>query len=395
VSDQTSLSEHRNARSFASRWVVIYFGVLLVLTSMAFAPDAITAGMLLFILPGLILLASGTLLFYSIALLPAYLINRHLGKRLLAAAVAVFSIAAAAALPHYIDEYRLYRLIASDRSGPPTSLKPRSFELPYRDEDIYWTTWRGQPLIRPPPACADLCQQLLFKGNVDQVLIRGDMSKDPLANGTIVITGGKAYLLSGRSPRVIRPGDLSHDTSAQEIPVERTQNPAKFFKPGVRRFRVEQRETCPAVLSIIEYEFAHEAAGGRCLIEDIVEGADADVVLSIAEAPAQPPAYRTDPCQAVELRRIQKGPTTITIAERRGDRLVPVEIKTTLMARYAAMPFYFSVTPHGGGEIPHLCLGAATEPFPRRYADPYEMIARRYGLPIARTSASDRPPRLP
>ncbi len=376
-----------------SRRVAIYFGLLFVLTSIALVPDAITAGLLLFILPGLILLASSTLLFYSIALLPAYLINRHLGKRLLAAAVAVFSVAAAALLPHYIDEYRLYRLVASDRSDPPTSFKPRSFELPYRDEDIYWTTWRGQPLLRPPPACADLCQQLLFKGDVDQVLIRGDLSEDPLANGTIVFTGGKAYFLHGSSPRVIRPGDLSHDSSAQEIPVERAQNPAEFFKPRVRRFRVEQRETCPAAFSIIEREFAHEAAGGRCLIEDIVDRADADVVLSISEGPAQRPAYRTDPCQVVELRRIQNGPTTITIAERRGDRIVPVEIKTTLVAQYATMPFYFSVRPHGGDDIPHLCLGVATDPFPRSYADPYEMIARRYGLPIARTPESDRPPR--
>jgi hypothetical protein len=123
-----------------SRGVAIYFGILFVLTLIALIPDAITAGVLIFIVPGLILLASSTLLFYSIALLPAYLINRHLGKRLLAAAVALFSVAAAALLPHYIDEYRLYRLVASDHSGPPTSFKPRSFELPYRDEDIYWTT---------------------------------------------------------------------------------------------------------------------------------------------------------------------------------------------------------------------------------------------------------------
>lgn len=234
---------------------------------------------------------------------------------------------------------------------------------------------------------------MLFKGNVDQVFIRGDSSQDPLANGTIVITGGKAYLLPSGSPRVIRPAELTHDSSAHEIPVERAQDPAKFFKARVRRFRLEQRQTCPAAFSIIEREFAYEAAGGRCLIEDIVDSADADVVLSISEAPVLRPAYRTDACQAVELRRIQKGPTTITIAERRGDRLVPVEIKTTLVAQYTKMPFYLTVRPYGGPGIAHLCLGVATDPFPRSYADPYEMIGRHYGLPIARTPESDRPPR--
>ena len=376
-----------------SRGVAIYFGILFALTLISFVPDAITAGLLLFILPGLILLASSTLLFYSIALLPAYLINRHLGKHLLAAAVAVCTVAAAAFIPHYVDEYLLYRLVASDHSDPSASFKPRSFELPYLDRDISWTTWRGQPMVRPPPACADLCQQLLFKGNVGQVFVGGDSSDDPLANGTIVITGGKAYLLPGGSPRVIRPAELSHDSSAQEIPVERALNPAKFFKPRVRQFRIEQRETCPAAFSIIEREFAREAAGGRCLVEDIVDSADADVVLSISEAPVQRPTDGTDPCQAVELRRIQEGPTTITIAERRGDQVVPVEIKTTLVAQYATMPFYFSVEPYGGGGIPHLCLGVATEPFPRSYADMFEMIGRRYGLPIARTPESERPPR--
>lgn len=126
VSDQTPLSEYRTAWSFVSRGVAIYFGLLFVLTSIALIPDAITAGILLFILPDLILLASGTPLFYSIALLPAYLINRHIGKRLLATAVAVFSVAAAALVPHYIDEYRLYRLVASALLGRQRKFRRRN-----------------------------------------------------------------------------------------------------------------------------------------------------------------------------------------------------------------------------------------------------------------------------
>ena len=80
----------------------------------------------------------------------------------------------------------------------------------------------------------------------------------------------------------------------------------------------------------------------------------------------------------------------MTVAERRNGRLIPVEIKTTLVAQYVAIPFYFSVRP---SEELDLYLDVATDPLPRSYADPFEMIGRRYGLPIARTAESDRQPR--
>ena len=36
------------------------------------------------------------------------------------------------------------------------------------------------------------------------------------------------------------------------------------------------------------------------------------------------------------------------------------------MAQYATIPFYV------GFDIPNLCPGVVTEPFPRSYADPYK-----------------------
>jgi hypothetical protein len=385
VSDRAYLSGHRNPRRLVSRGVAWYFAILFVLTCIAFTPDAITAGLLLFILPGLVLAASPTLLAYSIGLLPAYLINRHLGKRLLALGVAALGVAATAVLPHYVDRYRLGRLVASDISDRSIPFRPRSFVLPYRDQDIYWTTWRGQALRQPPPPCADLCQQLLFKGNIDQVFVFGDSTQDPVTHGSIVFMGHKAYLLPEGSRRTFRAIDLPHDSSVQEVSLERALHPVEKW----RRFRLQRQETCPATLSIINF-----APGERCLIEEIANSADADVVVSISEPPPAPNNYRpTNRCQHLVYRGIQDGPTTVTIAERRSGKLVPVEIKTTLVAQYAAIPFYFNVRPAGGDGIPHLCLGVASEPFPRSFADPFEMIARRYGLPIARTPGSDRPTR--
>lgn len=388
VPDQAPVSGHRNPRALLSREVTIYLVVQFVLTCVAFIPGAITVGILLFIVPGSVLIVSVTLLVYSIALLPAYLINRHLGKRWLAAGVAFLGLAAVALLPHFIDGYLLHRLVASDVSYPQSSFQPRSFELPYQDRDMSWTNWRGQPLIKPPPPCADLCQQLLFEGNVDQVFVHGDSSGDPLANGTIVITGAKAYrLVSDGSKHTFRPADLSHDSSAQEIPVEQALNPTKFFKPRWRRFRLQQQQgSCPATPSIVKL-----SQEGRCLIEDVVDSADADVVLSISDpVPVRKDNGPSDPCEVLPYRGIQDGPTTVTIAERHEGKLIPVEIKTTLVARYATLPFYFSVRP--AGQL-NLCLGVASDPFPRSHADPYEMISRRYGLAIARAEGSDRPPR--
>jgi hypothetical protein len=337
-------------RPFVSRGVAIYFGVLLVLTFIAFLRDAIGIAMFLFIVPGLVLIASPTLLYYSIAALPAYFVNRYWGKRLLAVTIAAASLASAAVLPHYISWYLLELLVASDHSDPPSSFQPRSFELPHPAADNYWTNWRRPESHRTTPAapCADLCQQLLFKGNVDQVVIR-----DYSELGDMVVT---------------RIGNTDNVR----------------FKPRWRRFRLQRREACPDTLSLVAAEFIHEVVGGRCLVEDVIDSPDADVILSISEPPAIPVPRREGP--SIALRSIQTGPMTVTITERRDRRTVTAEVKTALEAHYAPLPFYFSAKPYGLG----FNLIVATDPFPSSLADPFEMIARRYRLPIAPAPKSAR-----
>jgi hypothetical protein len=350
ISNQMPAPGHPEARPFVSRGVAIYFGALIVLTFIAFLRDAITIAMFMFIAPGLILIASPTLLYYSIAALPAYFVDRYWGKRLLAVAVAAASLASAAVLPHYISWYLLDRLVASDHSDPLTSFRPRSFRLPYPEADNDWVNRRRPEsrLITTGPPCADLCQQLLFKGDVDQVVIR-----DNSELGAMVVTR-----------------------------VGTTDNVR--FKPMWRRFRLQQLEACPDTLSLIQAEFVHEVAGGRCLVEDIIDSGDADVALSISKAPAVPVPRREGP--SINLLSIQTGPMTVTIAERRDQQTVIAEVKTALEAHYAPLPFYFSVKPHGLS----FNLVVATDRFPSSFADPFEMINRRYGLSIAPTSASAR-----
>jgi hypothetical protein len=355
---ENTAATHR-APPAVPRWIVVYFIGLVALTLVAFIPGAITIGMLLFVAPGMLLVASATLLYYSTALLPAYVIHRVFGLRLLAGVVAILSVAAAGVLPHYVYRYRLESLIASDHSDSPVASAPRSFELPVPSEDRYWTNWQRPDIrrIRGVP-CADLCQQLLFKGNIDHVLIRNFKS---LAK--MVVT--RTYQTASNGSRQA----FDH--------VE--------WAPRWQRFRLEQRDTCPDTFSRIAGQFVHEVTRGRCLIEDEVDKSDADVVLSISGTPAQ-----ADRNRHLTVSSIQEGPATFTVSERQGGGgLVPTEVRTNLVAQYPTLPFYFSTIRCGGSEIPELCLTVASETISQRLADPFEMISRRYRLPIAAKPRQD------
>jgi hypothetical protein len=365
ASNEIAAMDRPGSRPFVSRGVAIYFGVLFVLTFIAFLRDSITIAMFMFIVPAFILMASPTLLYYSTAALPAYFVNRYSGNRVLAVTIAVASLTCAAVLPHYIGWYLLERLVVSGHSDSPYSLPPRSFELPFPEADNYWTNWRRpESHLRPaPPPCTDLCQQLLFRGHAEAVFIRGDLGQDPMAAGKMVITGGKAYRLTGGG-------------SVQEIPARRTLNSAEFFKPKWRRFRLEQRETCPDTMSLIEGQFVRDVVGGRCLVEDTVDRADADVILSISKSPPIPVPRREGP--SIALQSIQSGPMTVAIKERRDQQILATEVKTALEGHYAPLPFYFGVKFSGLSSN----IVVATDRFSSSVADPFEMIRRRYGLPI-------------
>ena len=329
-------------RPVVSRGVAIYFGVLFVLAFIAFLRDTITIAMFMFIVPGFILMASPTLLYYSIAALPAYFVNRFGGSRVIAITIAAASLCSAAVLPHLIGWHLLERLVASDHSDPRSSVQPRSFELPFPEADSLWTNKRRPETRRttPPAPCADLCQQLLFKANVDQVVIR-----DPSELGDMVVT---------------KVGTTNH----------------VLFKPKWRRFRLQPLATCPDTLSLIEGQFVRDVASGRCLVEDTVDSADTDVILSISKPPPLPVQRREGP--SIALSSIQTGPMTVAIKERRDQRIIDTEIKTALEGKFAPLPFYFSVK---FSDL-HSNIVVATDQFPSSAADPFEMIRRRYGFSI-------------
>jgi hypothetical protein len=347
--------------------VAIYFGVLFALTVISFIPGMITIGMLLFIIPGMALIASTTLLYYSLAALPGYLVAQFLGRPLLGAIVAVVTLAGAALLPHTVSQHRLASLMASDHSDPLSTLRPRSFELPYPEQDNFWMNWRD-PDSRdrtPPPPCADLCQQLLFKANIDHVIIRDHNGR----NARFTSTETLEKQPDGTTRRMV------HVT----------------WLPRWRRFHLEHRESCPDTLSLIAPDFVHEVLGGRCLIEDTVDSPDADVLVSafkpldVRGADGQ---FRPNP--NIAFASVESDPITTTITERRDGKAVPVEIRTALHANNVKAPLYFTTGRCAGGGM-NLCPAAATDLFANSRADPFEMISRRYGLPLVRGS---RPARL-
>jgi len=357
-----------NAPSQIPRVVAIYLGVLIALTTIALIPGMITIGMLLFLIPGMVLIASTTLLYYSLAALPAYLIAQFLGRRLIGAVVALVTLAAAALVPHSNSRHRLESLVASDHSDPASSFRPHSFELPDPERANYWMNWR-QPESHdttPPPPCTDLCQQLLFKWNIDHVIVRDHNSRNLRMTSTETL-------------------EKKPDGSTQRM-VHVT------WLPRWRRFHLERRENCPDTLSLIAGEFTHEVVGGRCLIEDTIDKPEADVLVSISKPlDALGDDGQTRPDLNIAFAHVESEPTTITITERRDGKAIPVEVRTALHASNARMPFYFTTRRCGGGEIPNLCLAFATDPFANSAADPFEMISRRYGLAVARAS---QPPRL-
>ena len=368
MSDMAPPSVQPNAPSRIPRVVAIYLGVLVALTMIALIPGMITIGMLFFIVPGLVLIASTTLLYYSLAALPGYLIAELLGKRLLGAVVALVTLAAAALLPHTVSQYQLASLVASDHSDPVSSFEPHSFELPYPERDNYWMNWRLPEShdTTPPPPCADLCQQLLFKGNIDHVIIRDHNSR----NARFTDTETLERQPDGTMRRMV------HVT----------------WLPRWRRFHLDHREGCPDTLSLIAAEYAHEVVGGRCLIEDTIDKPEADVLVSVSKPLDVLGADgQARPNLNIAFASLESDPTTITITERRDGKAIPVEIRTALHASNAEVPFYFTTRRCGGGEIPNLCPAAATDLFADSAADPFEMLNRRYGLALGPAS---RPTRL-
>jgi hypothetical protein len=318
------------------KWYFLIIGSLSVL---CYIPDALSFGLIFFVLPGIIMWASVTLLFYSAPGVAAYhLASSSLGiNRWTAVAMALVCLAIIAVIPGIVSRHELNRFsqaaLASDFSKP-AAVHPRSIELPVnsawqRPGNENHKDWPDANVARAK--CSGLCQKLLLAG-IDAV-----------------ITGVAI--------------DPARDSNHRLI------YPTKFW-----RFRVEHLADCPITFSQVQIDFG----AGSCLTEAQVDTSYADVVLLVrnGDATGKTTQVRCQPGSQIALWLAQTN-SSIEVQERIDGKPETVEKRTRLTAWLAPIPFFVGTQSCGQLEIePYF----ATVEVQVRTADLLEVIQRRYGI---------------
>jgi len=159
------------------RFLIFYFLLLGALSIVAVIPAGalivlIFTGMALplFGIPGLLVIASPTMLLYSGALVPLWLASIAPDRR-------VWRIAAAACIPivvaiapgmlsrHEAQEFAMR--MSKDDASHPVAAKPRSIELAGDSQSGMFVY--GQTIGDKDASCNEICRRLLFNGEVDWV----------------------------------------------------------------------------------------------------------------------------------------------------------------------------------------------------------------------------------
>ncbi|HEX3994417.1 MAG TPA: hypothetical protein VHX39_24865 [Acetobacteraceae bacterium] len=325
------------------KWYFLTIGSLSVL---CYIPDALSFGLIFFVLPGIIMWASVTLLFYSAPGVAAYrLASSSLGiNRWTAVAMALVCLAIIAVIPGIVSRHELNSFsqaaLASDFSKP-AAVQPRSIELPVnsawqRPVNEKHGDWPDAKVARAK--CSGLCQELLLSG-IDSV-----------------ITG------------------VAIDSARDEN--HRLIYPTQFW-----RFRVEHLATCPITLSQVQIDFGAD----RCLTEAKVDTSDADVALAIrnGDATDRTTQVRCKPGNQIALWLTQTN-SSIEVQERIDGKPETVEKRTSLTGWLTPIPFFVGT---------QSCAQLDVEPYfatvkvQVRTADLLEIIQRRYGIV---TTASPR-----
>jgi len=316
--------------------------VLSVLAILSWFPSIGPFASLPFVLLGLFLIASNTVLYYLVTVAFA----RSQAWRFANSKWVVIgpAVAIAAVIPALVGRSLLYAFAAGETASDftkPATLKPRSFALP-----LSWGGWLRAESSQPSstsgegearPLCAELCQRLLY-GNLAEavfVTIAEDMERGP--------NGG-------------------------------------WLRPKTTwRFRVAQvghNSPCPKVLGGLIHQFRDKPSEGVCLIAERVDEPDADVIFAGAKSKVQTRGKCS--CAAPLRPWTFKGPVrTVVIKERSASGWEPVERRTEIDARVPPFPFYVWPVPCGRLKSK---LALAIRPVHINPIDPAEILKRRYGL---------------
>jgi hypothetical protein len=299
----------------SSKYIIAWFVVFGVLSAVAMIPDAalmvlfLSAAVLplpLFGLPGYLIIAAPTVLLYSIALLPVWLVLR-VGRRrlpLIAAAACVPLVVAVG--PGLLSQWAARQLATrgSNNDVSHAAAKPATIELAgdvIADLPLY-----GLKVGDEPAFCTEICRRLLFNGEAQWV----------------------------RMTRIADP------TMDRRSPQTRSAT-----------YRIERRPSCPQLYPAgiaIERAVRDRLAAGECLI--MATAADAAPAARLTFMPRHSPDHSSSrlPDHAPILAIIDMV-KELRIESSADGAPAPLERQTETVARTLAVPFYIGYEMHIGG----------------------------------------------
>jgi hypothetical protein len=297
--------------------IIWYFIVVSALALLSQSGVILVLAFFLLVAPGLILWASNTVLAYSVALIPVYLIAPHLKRAPSMLAPALLPALMLVFLPHYLSQPAYH-----------------AFTRPYLAQDFSTPAQPGMhtvllegPLVRPhaEDGCVELCQQLLYGGDVESVL------------------------------------QIHYD--------------------GTFRYRIEHRDVCPELPTNAATPYARaRSLSGDCLIGEPSTDAQADVSIASSrvrdnalEAVSIGSAQRFRLWAVDEVRRFD-------VFERHDGVMMHVERRTRIAGEVASAPLYFGLA--STGSIETYPETARTE-IVVQDASLESVLAQRYGWRVA------------
>ena len=305
-----------------------YFGILVVLSALSLSPEIVMLGFMLFLVPGLILMAAPTLLLYSTLLLPLYLSFKHPQYRIpLIVAGLVLPLGVAllpGVLARQLHDGYFRRVLAADFSKPST-IHPRTYRIPASLSGV-----EGRQSL-----CWMFCQQLLFDGGVEAVFVT-------------------------------------------------------FY--GEWRFRIAKAGPCLETLSSPARQYQPRVLRGECLVEERVSSAEPDVEVLSSDRKSDPAKRAPDwneRSSDSSLWAVSGNVSTIEIKERHSGNLESVERVTSGLSGYVApLPYFFGIEPMGGRQHKVAFISRRSiEAVPASV-----LLAKRYGLGMTANPKALSPP---
>lgn len=283
----------------------VFFGVLSVIALIpggALFVFLLTAmGLPLLGIPGLLVIASPTILFYSAALIPLWLASSAPRGRIWLVAAAALIPAAVAIEPGAFSRSEATqfatRMSENDMSGPAAD-KPRSIELVGDSMSGMYVV--AQRIGDEHASCNEICRRLLFNGEVDWVRMT-------------------------RLPDNRRAAQTWHAT-----------------------YHLEHRVSCPQVYpdgAAIEKAFRDRLVAGDCLIGE-TGGSDAPDAVVTFTTRYFDQSYPPRPPDGGPKLGVIESVKELRIESRQGGALSPALQQTETVARTIALPLYFGTEMH-------------------------------------------------